>query len=107
MPDPCAEVDPTVHCNPAQVLSEGPPVDPTSGVPLGQVSLEQSPHPLRGLRASLTFRIPAQLAPGRYYVRTCEAPCEPDRQASSEWPWGIYIGVDPPAGEVVSSHGGE
>jgi hypothetical protein len=56
MPDPCASVDPGIACNPWGLISEAPPVDPRSGIPLGQITLEESPHPLRGLRASLTFR---------------------------------------------------
>jgi hypothetical protein len=104
MPDPCAGVDPTMSCNPWGLFSEGPPVEPGIGVPLGQVSLEESPHPLRGLRASLTFRIPIDLAPGTYYIQTCGEPCVVDERAYPTWPWPLYIGVDPPTGEPRVHH---
>jgi hypothetical protein len=87
MPDPCAGVDSTMYCNRAGLLSEGPPVDPASGIPLGRLSLEESPHPRRGLRASLTFRIPTDLAPGTYYILTCDQPCAVDEWAHPTWPW--------------------
>ena len=104
MPDPCAGVDPTTHCNPAGLFSEGPPVDPRSGIPLGRVSLEESPHPLRGLRASLTSRVPIDLAPGAYYIQTCGEPCVVDERTYPTWPWPIYIGVDPPTGDPGVHH---
>lgn len=104
MPDPCADVDPTMTCNPNWLFSEGPPVDPASGIPLGHVSLEESPHPLRGLRASMTFRIPTDLDPGTYYILTCGERCAVDAQAYPTWPWPLYIGVDPPAGERRVHH---
>ena len=103
-PDPCAGVDPTKSCNPAGLLSEGRPVDPASGIPLGEVSLEESPHLLRGLRASLTFRIPSDLAPGTYYILTCVEPCAVDTWAGPTWPWPLYVGVDPPTGEPIVHH---
>jgi hypothetical protein len=31
--------------------------------------------PLRGQRASLTFRLPSDLAPGTHYILTCGEPC--------------------------------
>lgn len=104
MADPCADVDPTMTCNPGWLFSEGPPVDPAAGVPLGQVSLEESPHPLRGLRASLTFRIPTDLAPGTYYILTCGEPCAADAPGHTTLPWSLYVGVDPPAGERRVHH---
>jgi hypothetical protein len=104
MPDPCAGVDPAVVCNPWGLLSEGPPVDPRTGIPLGQVVLKESPHPRRGLRASLTFRTPIDLAPGTYHVLTCGEPCVVDEQAYAAWPWPLYIGVDPPTGEPRVHH---
>ena len=102
MPDPCAGVDPTTPCR--GLFSEGPPVDPRSGIPLGRVSLDESPHPLRGLRASLTFRIPIDLAPGAYYIQTCGEPCVVDERTYPTWPWPIYIGVDPPTGDPGVHH---
>ena len=104
MPDPCAEVDGLVYCNPWGLFSEGPPVDPGSGIPLGQVLLEESPHPGRGLRASLTFPIPIDLAPGTYYIVTCGEPCVVDERAYPTWPLPLYIGVDPPTGEPRVHH---
>lgn len=104
MPDPCADVDPTMYCHPGVLFSEGSPVDPASGVPLGQVSLEESRHPGRGLRASLTFRLPTDLAPGTYYILTCGEPCAADPRADPAWPLPLYVGVDPPAGQRPVRH---
>jgi hypothetical protein len=104
MPDPCADVDPTMACNPWGLISEAPPVDPVAGIPLGQITLEESPHALRGLRASLTFRIPIDLAPGTYYVLACGEPCVAGDRAYPTWPSPLYIGVDPPSGEQRVHH---
>lgn len=98
-PDPCADVDPTVYCNPEGYFRQAPPVDPASGIPLGQMVVEESPHPLRGLRVSLTFRLPRDLAPGTYYILICGQPCAADERAYLPFPWPLYVGVDPPAGE--------
>ena len=51
----------------------------------------------RGLRASLTFRVPTDLTPGVYYILICGDPCAVDPGANP-WP-PLYIGVDPPSGE--------
>jgi hypothetical protein len=102
--DPCADVDPVIECIPAWEISRGPPVDPASGVPLGPVSLHESPHAGRGLRASLTFRIPTDLAPGIYYVTTCGDPCAVPARAYPTWPSPLYVGVDPPAGRGPVHH---
>jgi hypothetical protein len=104
MPDPCAGVDPSTLCNPWGLISEAPPVDPGSGTPLGQITLEESPHPLRGLRASLTFRTSIDLAPGTYYVLSCGDPCVAGDRAYRTWPSPLYIGVDPPSGEPRVHH---
>jgi hypothetical protein len=34
-------VDPAMHCNPSGRLRQGPPVDPASAVPLGQISVKE------------------------------------------------------------------
>jgi hypothetical protein len=102
--EPCAGVSPTVYCNPTGLHRPQPLVDPASGIPVGQISLEESPHPWRGLRASLTFRIPADLAPGSYHILTCGQPCTADPQAYPTEPWPLYVGVDPPAGERPVHH---
>jgi len=103
MPDPCADVDPTSTCNRWGLISEAPPVDPAAGIPLGRITLEESPHALRGLRASLTFRIPVDLAPGTYYILACGEPCVAGDRTYQTWP-PLYIGVDPPPGEQRVHH---
>lgn len=98
LPDPCADVDDDMHCNPDMLFSERSPVrvDPASGVPLGQISLKDSPQPLRGVRASLTFHLPVDLAPGTYHTVVCGEPCAPDERTYSAWPSTLHVGVDPP-----------
>jgi hypothetical protein len=63
-------------------------------------------HPIHcaGLRASLTFRIPTDLAPGAYYILTCVEPCAAHERARRTWPWPLYIGVDPPTGKPIVHH---
>jgi hypothetical protein len=71
-PDPCAAAT-TPYCNPRGVL----PDDATIGTPLGQVALDPTDLGPRGQRMHLTFRLPADLAPGQYLVMFCQDPCDP------------------------------
>jgi hypothetical protein len=89
--DPCAGA--TVACSPHAPVH----VDPTKGLRLGRFQLEDTAHEPRGLRMSLTFRLPADLAAGVWYVLVCENPCPTELPDPPAEP--LYVGVDPPAGQ--------
>jgi hypothetical protein len=97
LPDVCGEVADDMFCDPNMLFSEGSPVDLdlAGGIPLGEISLEDSPQPLRGVRASLTFQLPADLAPGSYHIVVCAEPCVLG-EGTSTWPSTLHVGVDPP-----------
>ncbi|HEV7757589.1 MAG TPA: hypothetical protein VGO78_01315 [Acidimicrobiales bacterium] len=86
-PDACADVD-VQYCNPNGFL----PDDVASGTPLGQVALDPTDLGPRGQRMRLTFRLPADLAPGQYLVMFCQDPCNPLLEPD---PYTfIYVGGD-------------
>jgi hypothetical protein len=71
--------------------------DPSSGIELGRYSIEDTRHEPRGYRMRLRFTLPDDIEPGRYYVHTCERPC--DTVLVYGPPRAIYVGVDPQADE--------
>jgi hypothetical protein len=71
-PDPCA-ASTAPYCNPNGFL----PDDAASGTPLGQVAVDPTDLGPRGQRMRLSFRLPADLAPGQYVVMFCQDPCDP------------------------------
>jgi hypothetical protein len=76
-----------------------PPPDPASGIPLGRFTLEDTGHQPRGLRMTLSFRLPADVAPGIYHVHICQDPCTTSlTDGFRGWPTPLYVGVDPPPG---------
>jgi hypothetical protein len=81
-PDPCAEL--AARSGSASTTTEWScnsngflPDDVASGTPLGQVALDPTDLGPRGQRMRLTFRLPADLAPGLYLVMFCLDPCDP------------------------------
>lgn len=104
--DPCDQLEPPEPDEPpsmpcAAIRSEPPP-DPTSGIPLGPMTIEDTAHTARGKRISLTFRLPDNLIPGAYLVEVCQYPCATDGNRAWSgygWPSPIYVGIDPPAGQ--------
>jgi hypothetical protein len=100
-PDPCIEVDPTTRpqmCNAAALYRRDPPVDVASGTPVGQFTIADTIHRPRGLRLSLTFELPPDLAAGIYYVLICQDPCVDLGGSFYALPWAINVGVDPAGG---------
>ena len=55
-------------------------------------------HRPRGLRLSLTFELPPDLAAGIYYVLICQDPCVDLGGSFYALPWAINVGVDPAGG---------
>jgi hypothetical protein len=94
-PDPCADVADGVDCIPVLLL----PDDIASGRPLGRLALDPVPHGPRGQRMTLTFRLPADLTPGQYWVMFCQDPCDPRLEPDPAMP--IYVGPDNPSGRHV------
>jgi hypothetical protein len=86
--DPCGRT--TVPCVSHLAELEAP----TDGLPIGRLTVEQGEHPPRGLRMSLTFTLPDDLAAGTYFVVVCQDPCPPGLNYGRPQP--LYVGVDPP-----------
>jgi hypothetical protein len=86
----------TVPCIPvSEVESSALLAEP---VPVGSFALEATAHEPRGLRMSLTFTVPADLAPGTYYLATCR------RGGACRLGDRLHVGVDPPAGDRTVYH---
>jgi hypothetical protein len=101
-PDPCNDVGPTEPphmCDPAALFRREPPVDVAKGTPVGPFAVDETVHEPRGLRMSLTFELPPDLASGVYYVLICQDPCVDLGGSFYALPWPIYVGVDPPGGQ--------
>ena len=100
-PDPCNDVDPTTQphmCNAAGLYTSDPPVDVAGGIPVGRFAVEEGFHQPRGLRLSLTFELPPDLAAGTYYVLICQDPCVDLGGSYYGLPSPLYVGGDPPDG---------
>jgi hypothetical protein len=72
------------------------PDDVASGTPLGQVTLDPDVVGPRGQRMRFTFRLPADLSPGLYFVMFCQDPCDPRLEPDPYAP--VYVGIDLPSG---------
>ena len=90
-PDPCTEVSGT-RCR-AIRSGYGSLDDPTSGLPLGRFAIDETTQEWRGLRMSLTFRLPTDLPRGAYVVAICRDPCS--QRPGKVGQWLIHVGVDP------------
>lgn len=96
-PHPCpADV---AHCIPLASSWFG---DPSAGIPLGALTVDQGRHPPRGLRMTMTFTLPADLDAGVYFVTVCQDPCPAHLNYGNGRP--LFVGVDPPAGRSYVRH---
>ncbi|HEX6421532.1 MAG TPA: hypothetical protein VFZ77_23715 [Acidimicrobiales bacterium] len=66
------------------------------GVRIGPVTVEEgvSGQMWQGLRVSITFRLPDDLAPGTYWVAMCSKGCRANLGEFADSP--VHVGVDPP-----------
>jgi len=101
-PDPCRGMDQTQQriCSTATLYRREPPVDVDQGTPVGEFAVEETSHRPRGLRMSLTFELPPDLAAGIYHVLVCQDPCVDLGGSYYSLPWPIFVGIDPPGGRA-------
>jgi hypothetical protein len=74
----------------------GTEIGPRPGIRVGQVTVEEGvpDQPWQGLRVSISFRLPDDLAPGTYWVAVCNDGC---RAGLGEFADStVQVGVDPP-----------
>jgi hypothetical protein len=84
-------------------LASGPSPYPRPGdVPLAPVVIEPvtlppppASSPWWTHRASITFDLPADLAPGVYDLMVCGASCDDTAWMGTFWPDPVHVGVDP------------